>query len=83
MAPVDESCGCSTCRRTTRSYLRHLFLAKEILGLQLATHHNLSFYQSLMTGAGHAIRRGGYEPWKQDVLAQLSGDPVLTQSTHH
>jgi queuine tRNA-ribosyltransferase len=76
--PVDETCSCTTCRRTTRAYLRHLFLAKEILGLQLATHHNITFYQSLMTGAGLAIGRGGFDSWKQELLAELSGNPVLT-----
>jgi queuine tRNA-ribosyltransferase len=46
--PVDESCTCYTCRHFARGALRHLVLAKEMLGAQLATLHNLHFYLSLM-----------------------------------
>ncbi len=46
--PVDESCSCYTCRRFSRGALRHLVLAREMLGAQLATLHNLHFYLTLM-----------------------------------
>ncbi len=46
--PVDEECGCYTCRNFSRAYLRHLFVAKEILALQLATIHNLKFYLDIV-----------------------------------
>lgn len=46
--PVDPSCTCYTCRRFSRGALRHLALAKEMLGAQLATLHNLHFYLTLM-----------------------------------
>src|SRR4029453_14177590 len=46
--PVDESCTCYTCRHFSRGALRHLALAKEMLGAQLATLHNLHFYLTLM-----------------------------------
>ncbi len=46
--PIDESCTCSTCLRYSRAYIRHLFAAKELLGIRLATIHNLSFIQNLM-----------------------------------
>ena len=49
--PVDRECNCYTCRNFSRAYLRHLFQAKEILGLQLATIHNLYFYLWLMREA--------------------------------
>jgi queuine tRNA-ribosyltransferase len=47
--PIDEACSCLVCRRYTRAYLRHLFVAKEPLGLTLNSIHNLSFYLDTMT----------------------------------
>src|SRR5690606_849214 len=47
-APVDPACACYTCRHFSRGALRHLAMAKEMLGAQLATHHNLHFYLDLM-----------------------------------
>jgi len=63
--PVDAECSCYTCRQFTRSYLRHLFLAKEILALQLATIHNLAFYSWLMSEARLAIAEGRFSSWKE------------------
>jgi queuine tRNA-ribosyltransferase len=57
-APLDEHCACYTCRRFSRAYLRHLFLANEILGARLLTTHNLSLYQRLMADLRAAIWRG-------------------------
>lgn len=53
--PVDQACGCYTCRYYSRAYLRHLQRANEILGARLATIHNLYYYQSLMRGLRDAI----------------------------
>jgi queuine tRNA-ribosyltransferase len=47
-SPVDPSCPCETCRIASRAYLRHLFMAKEILYSRLATLHNLTFYARVM-----------------------------------
>jgi len=44
IGPIDPECPCSTCRTHSRAYLRHLYLAKEILYARLATLHNLTFY---------------------------------------
>ncbi len=68
--PVDDECECYTCRTFTRAYLRHLFQAKEILGLQLASIHNLHFYQWLMRTAREEIRRGTFSLWKNEFLLQ-------------
>jgi queuine tRNA-ribosyltransferase len=46
--PADESCSCAVCQRYSRAYLRHLFMANEILGAVLNTQHNLHFYLDLM-----------------------------------
>jgi queuine tRNA-ribosyltransferase len=53
--PIDEECGCYTCRNYSRSYLRHLDKCKEILGARLNTIHNLFYYQELMRGLREAI----------------------------
>jgi queuine tRNA-ribosyltransferase len=53
--PLDPECECYTCRNYSRAYLRHLYLAGEILGLRLNTLHNLYFYLNLMRRAREAI----------------------------
>jgi queuine tRNA-ribosyltransferase len=55
LSPLDEECGCYTCRNFTRAYLHHLFRSQEILGARLNTIHNLYYYQELMAGMRHAI----------------------------
>ena len=54
--PVDDNCGCYTCRNFSRAYLHHLDKCKEILGAQLNTIHNLHYYQTLMAGLREAIQ---------------------------
>ncbi len=73
-SPVDGSCECYTCRNFTRAYLRHLFKAGEILGLQLATVHNLAFYLKLVREAREAILEDRFEAWKSERLQSLSAD---------
>jgi queuine tRNA-ribosyltransferase len=58
--PVDENCACYTCRTFSRSYLRHLFVAKEILAMRLNTIHNLHFFLELMGKAREAIEQDDY-----------------------
>jgi queuine tRNA-ribosyltransferase len=77
-APVDTGCECYTCCHFTRAYLRHLFQVKEILGMRLATLHNLHYYQWLMRGARAAIRAGGFAAWKQEQLERISQEVVLS-----
>ena len=55
--PIDERCGCYTCRHYSRAYLRHLQQANEILGARLATLHNLHYYQDLMRDLRDAIEQ--------------------------
>lgn len=60
--PLDEACGCYTCRSGfSRAYLRHLDRCGEMLGPQLATIHNLHYYQELMAGLRAAIDAGTLE----------------------
>jgi queuine tRNA-ribosyltransferase len=70
--PVDSECTCYTCRNYTRAYLRHLFVAKEILALELATIHNLHFYLELTSKAREAILAGNFSLWKNEVINKLS-----------
>ena len=53
--PIDETCGCPTCKRYSRAYLHHLSRVGEILGARLNTLHNLHYYQWLMAGLRTAI----------------------------
>lgn len=61
--PLDPACGCPLCRQFSRAYLRHLAVANEMLGAQLATLHNLRFYLDLMGQARAHIAAGDYAAW--------------------
>jgi queuine tRNA-ribosyltransferase len=56
--PVDETCTCYTCRHYSRAYLRHLYLANEMLSSRLNTIHNLHYYMNFMKTIREAIREG-------------------------
>ncbi len=56
--PVDEDCSCRCCRKYSRAYLRHLYMAGEILASRLATIHNVTFFQEFMKGIREAIGEG-------------------------
>ena len=64
-APADSGCRCYTCRCFSRAYLRHLFLAGEMLGSTLNTLHNLYFYLDTMRGIRDAIAFGTFEKFRQ------------------
>ena len=70
--PIDESCGCPTCRRFTRSYLRHLFKAEEMLALRLAVMHNLYFYNDLMQRIREALEGGEFSAFRAQHVETLS-----------
>ena len=67
--PVEEGCGCYTCRHFTRAYLRHLFKAGEILGARLATIHNVHFLLQLMRDLRAAIAGDCYESFREAFSA--------------
>lgn len=62
--PLDEHCGCYTCRHFSRAYLHHLHRTGEILGARLNTIHNLYYYQALMQEMRDAIEADQFEDWK-------------------
>ena len=73
--PIDENCGCPACRAYSRSYIRHLFKAKETLGMRLAVLHNLYFYNELMQKIRDALDAGEYENfyrYYRDILGERS-----------
>jgi len=75
-APIDEECACYTCRNFSRSYLRHLFNAREILGPVLATYHSLYYYCQLMREMRAAIERGEFSRWRAGFIDRYApGEP--------
>ena len=70
-ASLDPECDCYCCRNYSRSYLRHLFKAKEPLGWTLSTIHNLHFYLHLMRQARDHIEAGDFEEWAAQIIPQL------------
>jgi queuine tRNA-ribosyltransferase len=76
--PLDEACGCYTCRHYSRAYLRHLDKCGEILGARLNTIHNLHYYQWLMAGLRVAISQGGLTRFIGQFYEQRGKDaPVV------
>lgn len=70
--PIDEM-GCSLVdRQYSKAYLRHLIIAGELLGAQIATLHNLAFYLWLVREAFNQIRKGEFTPWKEKMVKELS-----------
>ncbi|MGA2023783.1 MAG: tRNA guanosine(34) transglycosylase Tgt [Steroidobacteraceae bacterium] len=67
--PIDATCGCTTCRRYSRAYLRHLDRCGEILGVRLATLHNLHFYLDLMRRIRESIAAGSFTALAAQILA--------------
>ncbi len=76
-APPDPHCSCFTCRRYSRAYLRHLFLAGEHLSAALNTVHNLSFYLDMMAKIRESIALDSYdkllEPWEKGSRSDSHG----------
>ena len=67
--PLEQDCDCSTCTTYSVAYLHHLFRTKEILGLRLASIHNLRFLLRLLENARAAIREGRFSEFKDAFLA--------------
>jgi len=72
--PLDESCRCSVCRRHTRAYLRHLYIAGEMLASILLTHHNLAFFLDTMRGVRQSIRSGDFPKFRREFTERLGAN---------
>ena len=73
--PVEEGCTCYTCRHFSRAYLRHLFQSQEILGLRLATLHNLHFLLRLLEDIRQSILNGTFQAFKEEFLSTFQPVP--------
>mgnify|MGYP000752449773 FL=1 len=69
--PIEEGCRCPACRNYSRSYIRHLLKAKEMLGMRLCVLHNLYFYNHLMEDIRSAIDEGRYSEFKKERIELL------------
>jgi len=74
--PIEEGCGCPACRKYSRAYLRHLFKAKEMLGMRLAVLHNLYFYNTMMEEIRTAIEAGNFAEYKRNKLVGMTEQEV-------
>ena len=72
--PIEQGCGCYTCSKYSRAYLRHLFMSKELVSYTLNTIHNLYYYVNLMGAMRSAIGRGGFDEWRAGFYSDISAD---------
>ncbi|MFC2088590.1 tRNA guanosine(34) transglycosylase Tgt [Calditrichota bacterium] len=75
--PIDSQCECYTCKNFSRAYIRHLFNVDEILGLQLATLHNIHFYLWLVNEARNKIIKEEFLNWKNNLINKWSTQNLL------
>jgi queuine tRNA-ribosyltransferase len=73
-APLDEACGCPTCARYSRAYLRHLVVSKEMLASTLLSVHNLAFLIDLMSRARSAVDEGVFASFLEEWNASRAAD---------
>ena len=69
--PIDENCDCPVCQTYSRAYIRHLFKARELLGMRLCVIHNLYFYNKLMEKIRNAIMEGNWKSFKEEQVYML------------
>jgi len=74
--PIDAGCNCYTCRNFSRAYLRHLYMAKEILSSHLNTIHNLHFFVNLMQQMREAIEEDRFAEFRQEFHRKRAGQQV-------
>lgn len=70
--PIDPTCNCPVCRAFSRAYLRHLFVAGEMLAMRLAVLHNLHFYNELMVRIRQALDEGRFEEFRREYAEKLA-----------
>ena len=70
-SPIDDGIDCEISNHYSKAYVRHLVKSKEILGLTIASVHNLAFYIHLVTEARKHIRQGDFLSWKNETVEQV------------
>ncbi|MFH1910567.1 MAG: tRNA guanosine(34) transglycosylase Tgt [Pseudomonadota bacterium] len=76
-SPIDSACDCYTCLNYSRAYLRHLYVAGEILAMVLNTIHNLRYYLRLMERIREAVREGRYRDFRKRFLKERKDAEVI------
>lgn len=71
-SPIDPECDCPVCRRYSRAYIRHLFVAEEMLAMRLGVMHNLYFYNKLMEKIRNALDEGKFQEFRHTYSGILS-----------
>ena len=71
--PIDPQCNCPVCRNFSRAYLRHLFVAGEMLAMRLAVMHNLYFYNDLVRRIRDALDAGQFAAFRGEYAQRLAG----------
>ena len=71
-SPIDPQCDCPVCRRYSRAYIRHLFVAEEMLAMRLAVMHNLYFYNKLMQRIRDALDQGTFAEFRREYSEKLA-----------
>jgi queuine tRNA-ribosyltransferase len=75
--PLDATCDCAACTTYSRAYLRHLFVAGEVLGLRLLSLHNVRYLARLVEAARAALDGGTFRGWSENWLARYRGARAL------
>lgn len=70
-SPIDSTCHCPACQHFSRAYLRHLFVAGEMLAMRLAVLHNLYFYNTLMARIREALDNGAFSQFRMEYSEKL------------
>ena len=70
--PIDSHCDCPVCRRYSRAYIRHLFVAEEMLAMRLCVMHNLYFYNKLMEKIRDSLDNGTFAAFRNEYSEKLS-----------
>jgi len=73
-SPLDPDCSCYTCRTFSKAYLRHLFVAQEILSYRLNSLHNITFFLTLVRQAREAIEQGRFAALKARYVDVFAGE---------
>jgi queuine tRNA-ribosyltransferase len=78
--PLDPECGCDTCRKFSRAYLRHLFVSNELLGMRLASVHAIHHMIALVRRARAAIAAGTYAAFRAEFLEKFHSNETLVRA---
>jgi len=72
--PIDPDCSCYACQNFSRGYIRHLFIAREMLACQLTSLHNVRFLLKLMEDSRTAIEQGNFPAFSRNTMAKFNAE---------